>query len=428
MISSANLKNSEIAEDVDYLDANEAFPDFPDDNDELESIDDLEFSDEPKGEENTYVSMKDADDIAAQVKSFSAAFARKNISPLKSATEQLNETADDNAAAREELFEKIEKIEKQKEIAENFIEKFEGVTLEKIKNLNKEQLENFKEEAEKIVNNCQADSINLANTQMEAWMDRMIQIKLAEAYKQIDEYQAAADKKIEEKLEKMRLADLELLEREEKLLEEKKEFIKKQEEIQEKIDEFDHKVEEFNKIQESKQQEIEGMVASLVEQNNILSASLENEKKERLQLKIVIEEQNKTIAAQTEQSEKLMITIKEENDQKAQILREKEELFDVIQKKDERRREEIREQNEEIKNLRQVMIGKEEKMEKNNSFLTVVICLIYIFWAVVGFFAASELVGTLKNLINTFSWSSFVVGFGVLIFKFYKGYVNEKAW
>ena len=418
MISSANLKNSEIAEDIDYLDADEA---FPDDNDELESFDDLDFSDDPKGEENTYVSMKDADDIAAQVKNFSAAFARKNISPLKSATEQLNETADDNAAAREELFEKIEKIEKQKEIAENFIEKFEGVTLEKIKNLNKEQLEIFKEEAEKIINNCQADSINLSNTQMEAWMDRMIQIKLAEAYKQIDEYQAAADKKIEERLEKIRLADLELLEREEKLLEEKKEVIKEKEEIQQKIDEFDQKVEEFYKQQEIKQQEIEGMVVSLVEQNNTLRDNLENEKKEKLQLKIVIEEQNKTIAAQTEQSEKLIITIKEENDQKAQILREKEELFDVIQKKDERRREEIREQNEEIKALRQVMIGREEKMERNNSFLTVVICLFFIFWAVVGFFAASELVGTLKNLINIFSWSSFVVGFGVLIFKFYKG-------
>ena len=425
MISSANLKNSEIAEDFDYLEADEAFPDFPDD----ENLDDLGFSDDPEGEEeNTYVSMKDADDIAAQVKNFSAAFARKNISPLKSATEQLNETADDNAAAREELFEKLEKIEKQKEIAENFIEKFEGVTLEKIKNLNKEQLEIFKEEAEKIINNCQADSINLSNTQMEAWMDRMIQIKLTEAYKQIDEYKAAADKKIEERLEKIRLADLELLEREEKLLEreeklleEKKELIKEKEEIQQKIDEFDQKVEEFYKQQEIKQQEIEGMVVSLVEQNNTLRDNLENEKKEKLQLKIVIEEQNKTIAAQTEQSEKLIITIKEENDQKAQILREKEELFDVIQKKDERRREEIREQNEEIKALRQVMIGREEKMERNNSFLTVVICLFFIFWAVVGFFAASELVGTLKNLINIFSWSSFVVGFGVLIFKFYKG-------
>lgn len=422
MISSANLKNSEIAEDIDYLDADEAFPDFPDDNDELESFDDLDFSDDPKGEEeNTYVSMKDADDIAAQVKKFSASFAKKNITPLKSATEQLNETADDNAAAREELFEKIEKIEKQKDIAEKFIEKFEGVTLEKIKNLNKEQLEIFKEEAEKIINNCQADSINLANFQMEAWMDRMIQIKLAEAYKQIDEYQAAADKKIEERLEKIHLADLELLEREEKLLEEKKELIKEKEEIQQKIDEFDQKVEEFYKQQEIKQQEIEGMVVSLVEQNNTLRDNLENEKKEKLQLKIVIEEQNKTIAAQTEQSEKLIITIKEENDQKAQILREKEELFDVIQKKDERRTKEIQEQNEEIKALRQVMIGREEKMERNNSFLTVVICLIFIFWAVVGFFAASELEGLLRKLINIFSWSSFVIGFGVIIFKFYKG-------
>lgn len=422
MISSANLKNSEIAEDIDYLDADEAFPDFPDDNDELESFDDLDFSDDPKGkEENTYVSMKDADDIAAQVKKFSASFAKKNITPLKSATEQLNETADDNAAAREELFEKIEKIEKQKEIAENFIEKFEGVTLEKIKNLNKEQLEIFKEEAEKIINNCQADSINLANTQMEAWMDRMIQIKLAEAYKQIDEYQAAADKKIEEKLEKIRLADLELLEREEKLLEEKKELIEKQEEIQQKIDEFDQKVEEFNKQQESKQEEIEGIVASLVEQNNNLNTSLQNERKEKLDLKIIIEEQRKTIDAGSEQIEKLIIINEEEKNQKAQILLQNEEIVNENKKITERRTKEVNGYKEEVDSLRQAMDRREKKMEFNNSILTVVICLIFIFWAVVGFFAASELVGTLKSLINTFSWSSFVVGFGVLIFKFYKG-------
>ena len=421
MISSANLKNSEIAEDIDYLDADEAFPDFPDDNDELESFDDLDFSDDPKGEEeNTYVSMKDADDIAAQVKKFSASFARKNITPLKSATEQLNETADDNAAAREELFEKIEKIEKQEEIAENFIEKFEGVTLEKIKNLNGEQLEIFKEEAEKIISNCQADSINLANTQMEAWMDRMIQIKLADAYKQIDEYQAAADKKIEEKFEKIHLADLELLEREEKLLEEKKELIKEKEEIQQKIDEFDQKVEEFYKQQEIKQQEIEGMVVSLVEQNNTLRDNLENEKKEKLQLKIVIEEQKKTIAAQTEQSEKLIITIKEENDQKAQILKEKEELFDVIQKKDEKRGLEVKEYKEEIKKLQLSMIKREEKMEFNNSILIYLIAILLIIWGFIGVITVPEMNSWLKSFVNIISWSSLVVGFVVGGFKIYR--------
>lgn len=420
MISSAYLKKSEIAEDIDYLDADEAFPDFPDDNDELESFDDLDFSDDPKGEEeNTYVSMKDADDIAAQVKNFSAAFARKNITPLKSATEQLNETADDNAAAREELFEKLEKIEKQKDIAENFIEKFEGVTLEKIKNLNKEQLEIFKEEAEKNINNCQADSINLANFQMEAWMDRMIQIKLAEAYKQLDEYQAA-DKKIEERLEKIRLADLELLEREEKLLEEKKELIKEKEEIQQKIDEFDHKVEEIYRKQESKQEEIEGMIASLVEQNNILRDNLENEKKEKLQLKIVIEEQNKIIAAQTEQSEKLIITIKEENDQKAQILREKEELFDVIQKKDEKRSLEVKEYKEEIKKLQLSMIKREEKMEFNNSILIYLIVVFLIIWGFIGVISVPEMNSWLKSFVNVISWSSLVVGFVVGGFKIYR--------
>lgn len=420
MISSADLKKSEIAEDIDYLDADEAFPDFPDDNDELESFVDLDFSDDPKGEENTYVSMKDADDIAAQVKNFSAAFARKNITPLKSATEQLSETADDNAAAREELFEKLEKIEKQKDIAEKFIEKFEGVTLEKIKNLNDEQLEIFKEEAEKIINNCQADSINLANFQMEAWMDRMIQIKLAEAYKQIDEYQAAADKKIEERLEKIHLADLELLEREEKLLEEKKELIKEKEEIQQKIDEFDQKVEEFYKQQEIKQQEIEGMVVSLVEQNNTLRDNLENEKKEKLQLKIVIEEQNKIIAAQTEQSEKLIITIKEENDQKAQILREKEELFDVIQKKDERRNLEVKGYKDEIDNLRQAVARREEKMDFNNSILVYFISVVFIIWGLVGTSTTPEIQSWLKSFVSGISWTSIVIGVIVFCFKLYR--------
>lgn len=413
MISSANLKNSEIAEDIDYLDADEAFPDFPDDNDELESFDDLDFSDDPKGEENTYVSMKDDDDIAAQVKKFSASFARKNITPLKSATEQLNETADDNAAAREELFEKIEKIEKQKDIAEKFIEKFEGVTLEKIKNLNDEQLEIFKEEAEKIINNCQADSINLANFQMEAWMDRMIQIKLAEAYKQIDEYQAAADKKIEERLEKIHLADLELLEREEKLRE-------REEKIQQKIDEFDHKVEEIYRKQESKQEEIEGMVASLVEQNNTLRDNLENEKKEKLQLKIVIEEQNKIIAAQTEQSEKLIITIKEENEQKAQILREKEELFDVIQKKDERRNLEVKGYKDEIDNLRQAVARREEKMDFNNSILVYFISVVFIIWGLVGTSTTPEIQSWLKSFVSGISWTSIVIGGIVFCFKLYR--------
>lgn len=410
MISSANFKNSEIAEDIDYLDADEA---FPDDNDELESFDDLDFSDDPKGEENTYVSMKDADDIAAQVKKFSASFAKKNITPLKSATEQLNETADDNAAAREELFEKIEKIEKQEEIAENFIEKFEGVTLEKIKNLNKEQLEIFKEEAEKNINNCQADSINLANTQMEAWMDRMIQIKLAEAYKQIDEYQAAADKKIEERLEKIHLADLEFLEREEKLRE-------REEKIQQKIDEFDHKVEEFYRQQEIKQVEIEEMITSLVEQNNTLRDNLEIEKKEKLRLKIVIEEQNKTIAAQTEQSEKLIITIKEENDQKAQILREKEELFDVIQKKDERRNLEVKGYKDEIDNLRQAVARREEKMDFNNSILVYFISVVFIIWGLVGTSTTPEIQSWLKSFVSGISWTSIVIGGIVFCFKLYR--------
>ena len=109
MITSENLKNSEITEDIDYLDADEAFPDFPDDDD---SFDDLEFSDDPKGEENTYVSMKNADNIDKQVTSRCSALFKNNIDPLKSANLKLEDESDKNAAAAEMQAQFLKTIEK----------------------------------------------------------------------------------------------------------------------------------------------------------------------------------------------------------------------------------------------------------------------------------------------------------------------------
>lgn len=401
MISSENLKNSEIIEDFDYLEADEAFPDFPDD----ENLDDLGFSDEPLEEaENTYLSMKDTDNIDKQVVERYSSFAKRAIDPLQERTQKLEEDTKLSAEVQEQNEENRNIMEKNNIAINDLVKRILLLlTPEKIEENTKKQVEIAKEELGKFLDDGYADAFMVIKTQVENFVDKIIEDKFVEAEKRLDA-----------KLEACRLV-------EERLDKKEEELNKKQEEIEQKNDEFDQKVEEFYRQQESKQEEIEGMVTSLVEQNNTLRDNLENEKKEKLQLKIVIEEQNETIAAQTEQSEKLIITIKEENDQKAQILREKEELFDVIQKKDERRREEIREQNEEIKELRQVMIGREEKMERNNSILTFLICLVFIFWAVAGFFAVSELEGLLRKLINIFSWSSFVIGFGVIIFKFYKG-------
>lgn len=413
MITSENLKNSEITEDIDYLDADEAFPDFPDDDD---SFDDLEFSDDPKGEENTYVSMKDADNIDKQVTSRCSALFKNNIDPLKSANLKLEDESDKNAAAAEMQAQFLKTIEKNNE---NFSEELVEIK-EKIETINSapvdKQVEYVKEEAQKFVDGYQADAILLAKTQIEAFISQTLQI----FEQKIDEKRAAADKEFEEKLEKIRLANLELQEREEKLLEEKKELKKEKEEIQQKIDEFDQKVEEFYRQQESKQVEIEEMVASLVEQNNDLRDNLENEKKEKLQLKIVIEEQNKTIAAQTEQSEKLIITIKEENDQKAQILREKEELFDVIQKKDERRNLEVKGYKDEIDNLRQAVARREEKMNFNNSILVYFISVVFIIWGLVGTSTTPEIQSWLKSFVSGISWTSIVIGGIVFCFKLYR--------
>lgn len=405
MITSESLKQSEVSEDLDY---NEFLDEFPDD----ENIDNLGFSDEPLEEaENTYMTMKDVDDLDKQVVDRYSSFAKRAIDPLQERTQKLEEDTKLSAEVQEQNEENRNIMEKNNITINDFVKRILLLlTPEKIEENTKKQVGIAKEELGKFLNDGYADAFMIIKTQVENFVDKIIEDKFVEAEKRLDV-----------KLEACRLAEERLDKKEEELNKKQEELNKKQEEIQQKNDEFDQKVEDFYRQQESKQEEIEGMVASLVEQNNTLRDNIENEKKEKLQLKIVIEEQNKTINAQTEQAEKLIITIKEENDQKAQILREKEELFDVIQKKDERRTKEIQEQNEEIKKLRQVMIRREEKMEFNNSVLTYLICIVIMFWGFVGLATTPELHNWLNTFVKIISWTSIGGGFVGLAFKILKG-------
>ena len=401
MITSESLKQSE---DLDY---NEFLDEFPDD----ENIDNLGFSDEPLEEaENTYMTMKDVDDLDKQVVERYSQRAKKDIAPLQNLGQNIIETADLNASAYEILSEKLDDIQEEKEKALAFISKFKGFDEDTIKEITKKQIKIFEDEIDKIFEKNYVDALEIQKNIISNAVEKVIEDKIAEAEKHLDA-----------KLEACRLA-------EEKLDKKEEELNRKQEEIQQKNEEFDQKVEEFYRQQESKQQEIEGMVASLVEQNNDLRDNLENEKKEKLQLKIVIEEQNKTISAQTEQIEKLIITIKEENDQKAQILREKEELFDVIQKKDEKRSLEVKEYKEGINNLRQAVAEREKNIEFSNSILIYFISAVFIAWGLIGISTTPEIQSWLKSFVNIVSWSSIGVGILVFGFKFTWVLQNEKAW
>lgn len=401
MITSESLKQFEVSENLDY---NEFLDEFPDD----ENIDNLGFSDEPLEEaENTYMTMKDVDDLDKQVVDRYSSFAKRAIDPLQERTQKLEEDTKLSAEVQEQNEENRNIMEKNNIYINDFVKRILLLlTPEKIEENTKKQVEIVKEELGKFLNDGYADAFMIIKTQVENFVNKIIEDNIQTQY-------AEAEKRLDAKLEACRLA-------EEKLDKKEEELNRKQEEIQQKIDEFDQKVEEFYRRQESKQQKIEGMVASLVEQNNDLRDNLENEKKEKLQLKIVIEEQNKTIAAQTEQSEKLIITIKEENDQKAQILREKEELFDVIQKKDEKRSLEVKEYKEEIDNLRQAVAEREKNIKFNNSILIYFISAVFIVWGFIGISTTPEIQSWLKSFVNNVSWSSIGVGMLVFGFKFYK--------
>lgn len=391
MISSESLKQSEVSEDLDY---NEFLDEFPDD----ENIDNLGFSDEPLEEaENTYLSMKDTDNIDKQVVERYSSFAKRAIDPLQERTQKLEEDTKLSAEVQEQNEENRNIMEKNNISINDFVKRILLLlTPEKIEENTKKQVEIAKEELGKFLNDGYADAFMIIKTQVENFVDKIIEDKFVEAEKRLDA-----------RLEACRLS-------EEKLYKKEEELNRKQEEIQQKID-------EFLALQDAKKEEVEEMINSLTAQNAAAQEVIASERKNSLQLKNLIDEQKNIIITKDEQIEKVLIDNREKEKQISQILAQNEQIIEENKKKDDRRREEIREQNEEIKELRQVMIGREEKMERNNSILTILIALIFIFWAVAGFFAVSELEGLLRKLINIFSWSSFVIGFGVIIFKFYKG-------
>lgn len=368
MISSENLKNSEIIEDFDYLEADEAFPDFPDD----ENIDNLGFSDEPLEEaENTYMTMKDVDDLDKQVVERYSGFAKRAIDPLQERTQKLEEDTKLSAEVQEQNEENRNIMEKNNIVINDLVKRILLLlTPEKIEENTKKQIKIAEDEIDKIFEKNYVDALEIQKNIISNAVEKVIEDKIVEAEKRLDV-----------KLEACRLAE-------------------------EKLD---------------KKEEVEEMINSLTAQNEAAQEVIASERKNNLQLKNLNDEQKNIINVKDEQIEKVLIDNREKEKQISQILAQNEQIIEENKKKDDRRREEIREQNEEIKELRQVMIGREEKMEKNNSILTILITLIFIFWAVAGFFAVSELEGLLRKLINMFSWSSFVIGFGVIIFKFYKG-------
>lgn len=391
MITSESLKQSEVSEDLDY---NEFLDEFPDD----ENIDNLGFSDEPLEEaENTYMTMKDVDDLDKQVVDRYSSFAKRAIVPLQERTQKLEEDTKLSAEVQEQNEENRNIMEKNNIAVNDLVKRILLLlTPEKIEENTKKQVEIAKEELGKFLNDGYADAFMIIKTQVENFVDKIIEDKFVEAEKRLDV-----------KLEACRLA-------EEKLDKKEEELNKKQEEIQQKID-------EFLALQDVKKEEVEEMINSLTAQNAAAQEVIASERKNSLQLKNLIDEQKNIIITKDEQIEKVLIDNRDKEKQISQILAQNEQIIEENKKKDERRREEIQEQNEEIKKLRQVMIRKEEKMERNNSILTILIALIFIFWAVAGFFTVSELEGLLRKLINIFSWSSFVIGFGVIIFKICKG-------
>ena len=393
MIASENLKNSEIIEDFDYLEADEAFPDFPDD----ENLDDLGFSDDPEGEENTYLSMKDTDNIDKQVVERYSSFAKRAIDPLQERTQKLEEDTKLSAEVQEQNEENRNIMEKNNIAINDLVKRILILlTPEKIEENTKKQVEIAKEELGKFLNDGYADAFMIIKTQVENFVDKIIEDKFVEAEKRLDV-----------KLEACRLA-------EERLDKKEEELNKKQEEIQQKID-------EFLALQDAKKEEVEEMINSLTAQNAAAQEVIASERKNSLHLKNLIDEQKNIINIKDEQIEKVLIDNREKEKQISQILAQNEQIIEENKKKDDRRREEIQEQNEEIKKLRQVMIRKEEKMGWNYSFLTVLICIVIMFWGFVGLATTPELHNWINTFVKIISWTSIGVGFVGLAFKILKG-------
>ena len=391
MITSESLKQSEVSEDLDY---NEFLDEFPDD----ENIDNLGFSDEPLEEaENTYMTMKDVDDLDKQVVDRYSSFAKRAIDPLQERTQKLEEDTKLSAEVQEQNEENRNIMEKNNIAVNDLVKRILLLlTPEKIEENTKKQIKIAEDEIDKIFEKNYVDALEIQKNIISNAVENVIEDKIVEAEKRLDA-----------KLEACRLA-------EEKLDKKEEELNKKQEEIQQKND-------EFLALQDAKKEEVEEMINSLTAQNAAAQEVIASERKNSLQLKNLIDEQKNIIITKDEQIEKVLIDNREKEKQISQILAQNEQIIEENKRKDDRRQKEIQEQNEEIKKLRQVMIRKEEKMGWNYSFLTVLICIVIMFWGFVGLATTPELHNWLNTFVKIISWSSIGGGFVGLAFKILKG-------
>ena len=391
MISSESLKKSEVSEDLDY---NEFLDEFPDD----ENIDNLGFSDEPLEEaENTYMTMKDVDDLDKQVVERYSSFAKRAIDPLQERTQKLEEDTKLSVEVQEQNEENRNIMEKNNITINDFVKRILLLlTPEKIEENTKKQIKIAEDEIDKIFEKNYVDALEIQKNIISNAVEKVIEDKIVEAEKRLDA-----------KLEACRLA-------EERLDKKEEELNRKQEEIQQKND-------EFLALQDAKKEEVEEMINSLTAQNAAAQEVIASERKNNLQLKNLIDEQKNIIITKDEQIEKVLIDNSEKEKQISQILAQNEQIIEENKRKDDRRQKEIQEQNEEIKKLRQVMIRREEKMEFNNSVLTYLICIVIIIWGFIGIAAGSEIRSGLSSFVTIISWISIGGGFFAGAYKKLKG-------
>ena len=380
MISSESLKKYEVSKDLDY---NDFLDEFPDD----ENIDNLGFSDDPEGEENTYITMKDADDIDKQVVDRYSSFAKRAIDPLQERTQKLEEDTKLSAEVQEQNEENRNIMEKNNIAINDLVKRILLLlTPEKIEENTKKQIKIAEDEIGKCFEKNYVDALEIQKNIISNAVEKVIEDNIVEAEKRLDA-----------KLEACRLA-------EERVDKKEEEVNRKQEEIQQKID-------EFLALQETKKDEIEEMIKSLTTQNVAAQEVIASERKNNLQLKNLIDEQTNIITTKDKQIEKILIDNSEKDKQ----------IIEENKRKDDKRQKEIQEQNEEIKKLRQVMIRKEDKMEFNNSVLTYLICIVIIIWGLIGIAAGSEIRGGLSTFVTKISWISIVAGFSAGVYKMLKG-------
>ena len=298
MISSESLKKSEVSEDLDY---NEFLDEFPDD----ENIDNLGFSDEPLEEaENTYMTMKDVDDLDKQVVERYSSFAKRAIDPLQERTQKLEEDTKLSVEVQEQNEENRNIMEKNNITINDFVKRILLLlTPEKIEENTKKQIKIAEDEIDKIFEKNYVDALEIQKNIISNAVEKVIEDKIVEAEKRLDA-----------KLEACRLA-------EERLDKKEEELNRKQEEIQQKND-------EFLALQDAKKEEVEEMINSLTAQNAAAQEVIASERKNNLQLKNLIDEQKNISITKDEQIEKVLIDNSEKEKQISQILAQNEQIIE----------------------------------------------------------------------------------------------------